>query len=72
MLRYLVMAAAVCLAGCVTPMSAADQTPHLQYGPPDRTLVAVIDERAVVREGRPPTFAGIFRATEFPQTRVLT
>ncbi|ANP46483.1 hypothetical protein [Candidatus Viadribacter manganicus] len=65
MLRQLFAAVALgavsLLAGCVTQMSAADQTPALQYTPPDRTLVAVIDEHTVVREGRPPTCAGVMR-----------
>lgn len=66
MLRYLIVAATLALAGCVTPMNAADQTPALQYTPPDRTLVAVIDERVRTEEGRPEVFAGFARSYGVP------
>lgn len=66
MLRYLVVAAALGLAGCVTPMSAADQTPALQYATPNRTLVAVVDERVRTEQGRAENFAGFARTYGIP------
>lgn len=66
MLRYLILAASLALAGCVTPMNALDQTPAPGYSPPDRTLVAVIDERIRTEEGRPEAFAGFARSYGVP------
>lgn len=65
-MRMLVVAAALALAGCVTPMNAADQTPAVQYLAPGRTLVAVVDERIRTEEGRPENFAGFARNYGIP------
>jgi hypothetical protein len=66
MMRYLVLAAAACLAGCVTPLPVADQAPVMQYSTPNRTLVAVVDDRVRTEEGRAENFAGFARNYGIP------
>ncbi len=66
MLRFFVVAAGFVLAGCVTPLSASDQTPRVQYAATETTLVAVIDERVRTEEGRPENFAGFARNYGIP------
>lgn len=66
MLRYLVVAAALGLAGCVTPMTAEQQSPVVSYQAQGRTLVAVVDDRARVREGKPANFLGFARVYGVP------
>jgi len=52
------MAGGMLLAGCVTPIPMAQEAPDLNYKVTRPVVVAVIDERGVLAEGKPPTFIG--------------
>jgi hypothetical protein len=60
--------AALCLAGCVTPITATDQAPQVAYNVSNRTLVAVVDHRQRVAEGRPEAFLGYARSMGIPSS----
>lgn len=46
------------LTGCVTPIPLAQEAPDLSYKAPLPMVVAVIDERDVLTQGKPPTYIG--------------
>ena len=46
------------LTGCVTPIPLAQEAPDLCYKASRSMVVAVIDERDLVAQGKPPTYIG--------------
>ena len=46
------------LTGCVTPIPLAQEAPDLSYKATGSMVVAVIDERDFLAEGKPPTYIG--------------
>jgi len=66
MLRFLIAAAAMCLAGCVTPLTVEQQAPAVSYQTQGRTLVAVVDDRERIRQGKAPNFLGFGRVYGAP------
>jgi hypothetical protein len=59
----LLLAAASMLAGCVTPIPLAQEAPDLSYKVTAPTVVSVVDQRDLLKEGKPPTFIGVAHAT---------
>lgn len=53
-----ILLAAILLTGCVTPVSLAQEAPDLSYKATRPMVVAVIDERNVLAQGKPPTYIG--------------
>lgn len=49
---------AVFLTGCVTPVPLEKEVPTLTYKATDPILVSVLDERDVLKEGKPATYIG--------------
>jgi len=49
---------AAALAGCVTPIPLAEQTPKLDYQAQDKVVISVIDNRKRVKEGKPKNYVG--------------
>jgi hypothetical protein len=66
MFRLLAMAAALFVAGCVTPLTVEQQSPAVQYQVPGRTLVAVVDSRERVAQGKATNFLGFARIYGVP------
>jgi hypothetical protein len=54
----LLIAASTLLAGCVTPLPMEKTAPDLSYKGTRPIAIAVIDERSVLAEGKPPTYVG--------------
>lgn len=54
----ILLAAGALLTGCVTPIPLAQEAPDLSYKATSPVVVAVIDERDVLAEGKPPTYIG--------------
>jgi hypothetical protein len=52
------LATGTMLTGCVTPIPLAKEAPDLSYKVTQPMVVSVIDERAMLSEGKPPTFIG--------------
>lgn len=51
------------LAGCVSPIPLAQQTPEANYIETDKVLISIVDERKRVKEGKKDTFVGVAHAT---------
>ena len=49
---------AILLTGCVTPIPLAQEALDLSYKSTSSMVVAVIDERHILAEGKPPTYIG--------------
>ena len=58
LLSSIILLAAMLLTGCVTPISLAQEAPDLSYKAPRPMVVAVIDERNLLAQGKPPTYIG--------------
>lgn len=58
MYRILALAFGLLLSGCVANVPLTRQTPELDYAADGPVVVAVIDDRKRVREGKPRTFIG--------------
>jgi hypothetical protein len=54
----MLLASVLLLAGCVTPIPMEQEAPDLSYRVTSPVVLAVIDERDVLAEGKPPTFIG--------------
>jgi hypothetical protein len=54
----LALAASLLLGGCVTPIPLAQEAPDLSYKSSRPLVVAVLDERQYLAEGKPATFIG--------------
>ena len=48
----------VFLTGCVTPISLEQESPDLSYKATSSMVIAVIDERDFLKDGKPPTYIG--------------
>ena len=53
-----ILLAAMLLTGCVTPIPLAQEAPDLSYKATRSMVVAVIDERDFLAQGKPPTYIG--------------
>ncbi len=63
-MRKLIVLVSILLAGCVTTIPMAEQSPDLSYMNEDKIVISVIDERRRVREGgKPPNFVGVAHGT---------
>lgn len=54
----IILLAVILLTGCVTPIPLAQEAPDLSYKATRSMVVAVIDERDLVAQGKPPTYIG--------------
>ena len=53
-----ILLAAMLLTGCVTPIPLAQEAPDLSYKAKSSMVVAAIDERHILAQGKPPTYIG--------------
>ena len=53
-----ILLAVILLTGCVTPIPLAQEAPDLSYKATRPMVVAVIDERDFLAQGKPPTYIG--------------
>jgi len=53
-----ILLAVILLTGCVTPIPLAQEAPDLSYKATRPMVVAVIDERDYLAQGKPPTYIG--------------
>ncbi|WP_341503432.1 hypothetical protein [Gallaecimonas sp. GXIMD4217] len=60
MIRMLLLVALVAVtSACVSPIPLKEQVPQASYKPDNTVLVAVLDERKRVKEGKDRTFIGV-------------
>lgn len=58
LLCSIILLTVLLLTGCVTPIPLAQEAPDLSYNATQSIVVAVIDDRDIVKEGKPPTYIG--------------
>lgn len=54
----MILLTGILLTGCVTPIPLAQEAPDLSYKTTNSLVVAVIDERDILAQGKPPTYIG--------------
>jgi hypothetical protein len=59
----MLLAISTLLGGCVTPIPLAQEAPDLSYKVTRPIVVAVLDQRDVLSQGKPPTYIGRAHAT---------
>jgi hypothetical protein len=54
----IILLAAMLLTGCVTPIPLTQEAPDLSYKAKSSMVIAAVDERHILAQGKPPTYIG--------------